>query len=451
VVTEFPLPDVGEGLAEAEIVRWLVAPGEAVTADQEIVEIETDKALVGITSPVSGTLVRHGAEEGDIVAVGALLAVFDDGRDAEGSATDAPAPTVAADAAPAADAPGGSAAAPRTDGGGAGDGAGAGEGAGGGAGEGTAPGRKPKATPATRKLARSLGVDLSTVQGTGPGGRIVDADVERAAGGAPVPAAPEESVAPPAGGPPEPTRPPSPTAPASPKVEPPHGEDRRVPLRGIRRAVSRTMTQSWTTVPHVNSIHEVDLQALQQLRGQLKEADSPIPVTAFLVKAVARALRQYPVLNAQVSADGEEMILKHRINVGVAVDAPDGLIVPVIEDADVRSVHAIGVELTRLAEQARDRSVPQERLRGGTFTVNNYGPLGGWFGTSLIKPPEVGILSLGPARDRVVPRDGEIVIRPVAVMTLAADHRVADGNEIIGFCIAVREALEAPVRLLVEG
>ncbi len=432
MVTEFPLPDVGEGLAEAEIVRWLVAPGDAVKADQEIVEIETDKALVGITSPVTGTLVRHGADEGDIVEVGSLLAVFDDGSDGEQAATAAAVSRdeAAAEAAVAAAAP----PAPPV------------------AGDAAPPRRKPKATPATRKLARSLGVDLTTVEGSGPGGRIIDADVELVAPGEPSSDTGERAGAPAADDHTLPAEVPSPPrALAAPRrVQPPEGEDRRVPMRGIRRAVSRTMTESWTTVPHVNSIHEVDLQAMQTLRAELKAAGTPIPVTAFLVKAVARALREYPVLNAQVSADGEEMILKHRINLGVAVDAPDGLIVPVIEDADVRSVHAIGVELTRLAEQARDRSVPQERLRGGTFTVNNYGPLGGWFGTSLIKPPEVAILSMGPARDQVVPRDGEIVIRPLAVMTLAADHRVADGNEIIGFCVAVREALEAPIRLLVE-
>jgi pyruvate dehydrogenase E2 component (dihydrolipoamide acetyltransferase) len=189
VVTEFPLPDVGEGLAEAEIVRWLVAPGDAVTADQEIVEIETDKALVGITSPVSGTLVRHGADEGDIVAVGALLAVFDDGSDGEAGAADAPAPAVAADAAPAQRASAEvAAAAPSSES------------------EGAAPRRKAKATPATRKLARSLGVDLTTVEGTGPGGRIVDADVERAAAGDTVPDAPEEAGGPPAADHPAPAR-----------------------------------------------------------------------------------------------------------------------------------------------------------------------------------------------------------------------------------------------------
>ena len=427
MVTEFPLPDVGEGLAEAEIVNWLIAEGEAVTADQEIVEVETDKALVGITSPVTGTLVRHGAPEGEILAVGATLAVFEDGSEGDAGPPPAAEPAAAPAEASTPDAPVAAPPAPTSG----------------------APGRKPKATPATRKLARNLGVDLTTVTGTGPGGRIVDADVERAAAGAtgepPPTGAPGHTAPAPA------AEAPTPAAPATPRtVAPPPGEDQRVPMRGIRRAVSRSMTRSWETVPHVNSIHEVDLAALQRLRGELKEAQTPIPVTAFLAKAVARALRQYPSLNAEVDAEREEIVLRHRINLGIAVDAPDGLIVPVIEDADVRSVHAIGQEIVRLAGQARDRSVPQEQLRGGTFTVNNYGPLGGWFGTSLIKPPEVAILSMGPARDQVVPRDGEIVIRPVAVLAMAADHRVADGNEIIGFCVAVRTALEQPVSLLVE-
>ena len=427
MVTEFPLPDVGEGLAEAEIVNWLIAEGEAVTADQEIVEVETDKALVGITSPVTGSLVRHGAPEGEILAVGATLAVFEDGSGSDAGPPPAAEPAAAPAEASTPDAPVAAPPAPTSG----------------------APGRKPKATPATRKLARNLGVDLTTVTGTGPGGRIVDADVERAAAGAtgepPPTGAPGHTAPAPA------AEAPTPAAPATPRtVAPPPGEDQRVPMRGIRRAVSRSMTRSWETVPHVNSIHEVDLAALQRLRGELKEAQTPIPVTAFLAKAVARALRQYPSLNAEVDAEREEIVLRHRINLGIAVDAPDGLIVPVIEDADVRSVHAIGQEIVRLAGQARDRSVPQEQLRGGTFTVNNYGPLGGWFGTSLIKPPEVAILSMGPARDQVVPRDGEIVIRPVAVLAMAADHRVADGNEIIGFCVAVRTALEQPVSLLVE-
>jgi len=414
---EFRLPDVGEGLAEAEIVRWLVPVGGAVREDDAIVEVETDKAIVQITAPVTGTLTGHGAEEGQVLPVGEILAVFEAG---EGAATEAPAPT-AAPAAAAAPAPA-PVAAPTPA-------------------SAAAPGARPKAAPATRGLARRLGVDLTTVVGTGPGGRIVDADVEAAAaGGAPAPAS---AAAPAAAARPAPA--------ALAPVEPPVGEDRRVPLRGVRRAIARNMLQSWTTVPHVSSMHEVDLHELVGLRTQLRARDRDVPMTAFLIRAAALALREFPVLNAVVDDEREELVLRHRVNIGVAVDAPDGLIVPVIDDADRKDLHRIGAELRELAAQARDRSVPAERLRGGTFTVNNYGPLGGWFGTSLVRPGEAGILSIGPARDQVVPRDGEIVIRPVAAMVLAADHRVADGREIIGFCTSVRSLLEAPVNLLLEG
>ncbi len=430
---EFRFPDVGEGLAEAEIVRWLVPVGGEVREDQAIVEVETDKSLVEITSPVTGVVASHGAAEGDIIAVGAVLATFTtDG--AAGAATpdaaaDGPAPDVATDAGAAAPAQAAPPATPPP------------------APAAAVPGARPKATPSTRGLARTLGVDLTTVTGTGAGGRILDEDVRAAAAGAPSAPTPPAASAP---GTPAPSAPAAPTAPL-PKVEPPVGEDRRVPLRGVRRAIARNMLQSWTTVPHINSMHEVDLSEIQRLRAQLKERGRDVPMTAFLVRAAALALREFPVLNASVDDDAEELVLRHRVNIGVAVDAPDGLIVPVIDDADVKDVVRIGEELRQLAAQTRDRTVPNERLRGGTFTVNNYGPLGGWFGTSLVKPPEVGILSIGPARDQVVPRDGQIVIRPVAAMVLAADHRVADGREIIGFCVSVRRMLEAPVNLLLEG
>lgn len=415
---EFRFPDVGEGLAEAEIVRWLVPEGGPVQEDQAIVEVETDKSLVEITSPVTGVLTVHGAGEGTVIAVGAVLATFE--SDGAAPAPDAHAHAPAAAAQPSAPvAPATPPPAVPAQG-----------------------GRRPKATPSTRGLARSLGVDLTSVVGTGAGGRILDEDVRAAASGASTSSSGAVAASPGA-----------PSAPAAPlpKVEPPVGEDRVVPLRGVRKAIARNMLQSWTTVPHVNSIHEVDLSEMQRLRAQLKERGRDVPMTAFLVRAAALALREFPVLNASVDGEKEEMILRHRVNIGVAVDAPDGLIVPVIDDADVKDVVRIGDELRQLAAQTRDRTVPQERLRGGTFTVNNYGPLGGWFGTSLVKPPEVGILSIGPARDQVVPRDGQIVIRPIAGMVLAADHRVADGREIIGFCVSVRRMMEAPVNLLLEG
>jgi pyruvate dehydrogenase E2 component (dihydrolipoamide acetyltransferase) len=434
VATEFVLPDVGEGLAEAEIVRWLIAPGDAVREDDAIVEIETDKALVQITSPVTGTLSSQAAAEGEVLQVGALLAVFESANGAASPATAseaAPRVTAAANQAePEPAAPAGPAAPARKG--------------------------KAKATPATRTLARRLGIDIGSVTGSGAGGRVLDEDVQRVADGGPGLEDRPEAAAPTATGrssDADAVPIPAPASTARPVWEgigAPEGEDERLPLRGVRRAIARTMTTSWTSVPHVNSMHEVDLFELQALRSRLADAGRSIPVTAFMVKAAALALLDFPVLNAQVDADAEEIILKHRRNIGVAVDAPDGLIVPVIDDADRKPVAAIGTELRRLAEQARERSIPQERLRGGTFTVNNYGPLGGWFGTSLVKPPEVGILSFGPGRDQVVPRDGEIVVRPVSVMSLAADHRVADGRELIGFCLAVRDRLESPLQLLVE-
>lgn len=419
---EFPLPDVGEGLAEAEIVHWLVAPGGSVKEDDPIVEIETDKALVQITSPVTGTVIELGAEEGEVLAVGQMLAIFApaDGSDPQSTAPAAPGiePTSAEPTSgePATEPVGARTTRPATP-----------------ASAGERSARKPRATPATRKFARKLGVDLADVEPTGPGGRIIDADVQRIAEGATAAA----STAP-AG-----SRPRTFTAPA--------GEaDERVPMRGIRRATARTMMASWQQVPHVNSIHEVDFEPLQRLRRDLQVRGRSIPLTAFLVRATATALREYPTLNASVDAEREEIILRGRRNIGVSVSTPDGLIVPVIHDADRRSVEEIGSLLRELAGQARDRTLPAERLQGGTFTVNNYGPLGGWFGTSLVKPPEAGILSFGPVIDRVVPRDGEIVIRPVGVMTLAADHRVADGEETIGLCLAIRRLLEAPVGLLLE-
>lgn len=427
---EFRFPDVGEGLAEAEIVRWLIPEGGPVREDQAIVEVETDKSLVEITSPVTGVLTIHGAPEGTVIAVGAVLATFESGAAAAAPDVHAPdphaadrsgsaAPAVPSTSAPAVPAP----AVPA-------------QGA-----------QRPKATPSTRGLARSLGVDLSVVVGTGAGGRILDQDVRAAStGSASAPAtAPAAAAAP--------IVPAAPSAPAVPlpRIEPPVGEDRRIPMRGVRKAIARNMLQSWTTVPHVNSVHEVDLSEMQRLRAQLKERGRDVPMTAFLVRAAAIALREFPVLNASVDGEKEEMVLHHRVNIGVAVDAPDGLIVPVIDDADLKDVVRIGEELRQLAAQTRDRSVPTERLRGGTFTVNNYGPLGGWFGTSLVKPPEVGILSIGPAREQVVPREGQIVIRPIAAMLLAADHRVADGRDIIGFCVSVRRLMEAPINLLLEG
>jgi pyruvate dehydrogenase E2 component (dihydrolipoamide acetyltransferase) len=222
-------------------------------------------------------------------------------------------------------------------------------------------------------------------------------------------------------------------------------------MRGLRRSTARRMTTAWREVPHVNSVHEVDLHQLLTLRARLAEAGHRVPLTAFLVKATAMALTEWPSLNATVDDEAEEITYHERVDLAVAADTDDGLLVPVLRGVDRSSLARVGRELTEAMGGARDRTLTPEAMRGATFTVNNYGPLGGWFGTSLVSPGQVGILSMGPARDRVVPVDGEIAIRPVAVLALAADHRVADGRELIGFCVSVRERLENPLSLLMDG
>jgi pyruvate dehydrogenase E2 component (dihydrolipoamide acetyltransferase) len=385
----FKLPDIGEGLTEAEVVSWLVAVGDRVDEDQPFVELQTDKALVEMPAPASGVVTRLGAEAGEMLKVGEVLVEIDDG---------APAPA-AADV-------------PRRTGG---------------------DGRRPLATPATRRLARELGVDLAAVTGTGPGGRIGDDDV-RAAATAPAATAPAAEDRPPPDG----------------------GQDERVPLRGVRRRTAETMTAAWREIPHITGFHEVDALELLALRERLRPraeaAGVPLTLTAFLVKAAALALVEHPMVNSSLDTAAGEIVLRRRRNVGVAVAAADGLLVPVVRDADARPLLGIARELERLATAARARRVDLADLQGGTFTVTNHGPLGGWFGTPIIKPPEAGILGFGQARDRPVAVGGQLAVRPVLPLSFAADHRIVDGDLSIAFCLTVKGLLEDPVQLLLgEG
>jgi pyruvate/2-oxoglutarate dehydrogenase complex dihydrolipoamide acyltransferase (E2) component len=412
---EFHLPDVGEGLSEAEVVTWLVGVGDQVVTDQPFVELQTDKALVEMPAPATGTVVRLGAEEGAVLRVGDVLVVIDD----DGEVGSRGAVAVAAPAA-------------RRDG-------------------------KPLATPATRRLARELGVDPAGVAGTGPGGRITDTDVQAAAGSAgpaagvapsaPAPAAPAAPAArAPASAPPPPR---AVTRPAGPDTE-------RVPLRGLRRRITETMSESWRTIPHITAFHEVDALALLELRKRLQpraeRAGVPLTLTAFLVKAAALGLVEHPMVNSSIDLDAGEIVLRRRRNVGMAVSAPDGLIVPVIRDADAKSLLAIAREVEDLGRAARERRVDLASLQGGTFTVTNHGPLGGWFGTPIIRPGEAGILGFGRAQDRPVAVDGQLAVRPVLPLSFAADHRVIDGDLQIAFCLTVKGLLQDPVQLLLgEG
>jgi pyruvate/2-oxoglutarate dehydrogenase complex dihydrolipoamide acyltransferase (E2) component len=302
---------------------------------------------------------------------------------------------------------------------------------------------RPLATPATRRLARELGVNLAGVTGTGPGGRITDADVQAAAA-PPTPAPPLEPAA-------------ATAALAGPRRGAPGGPGaERMPLRGLRRRTAETMTESWQAIPHITAFHEVDALALLDLRRRLSEraerSGVPLTLTAFLVKAAALGLVEHPMINSSLDPEAGEIVLHRRRNVGVAVSTPDGLIVPVIRDADAKSLLAIAREVAELSQAARERRVDLAALRGGTFTVTNHGPLGGWFGTPIIRPGEVGILGIGRAQDRPVAVDGQLAVRPVLPLSFAADHRVVDGDLQIAFCLTVKGLLQDPVQLLLgEG
>jgi pyruvate/2-oxoglutarate dehydrogenase complex dihydrolipoamide acyltransferase (E2) component len=419
---EFALPDVGEGLEEGEIISWLVGPGDTVVRDQPLVEVQTDKALVELPSPVAGQVVALAFAPGDIVKVGQVLVVLED---AGGGGTTAPAPPAAS-----ADAPPGprAALAPQTP---------------------PAPpletppgsGGRPKAAPAVRKLALDRGVDLATVTGTGPGGRILATDVEAAA------AAPRTGVAA--------TPSDGPTAVKNAGSEGGLGwmEAGRHPLRGIRRVTAEAMARSWAEIPHLTVLDEVDATGLLAARRRLATAGIETTIGALLVAAVARGLRRYPVLNASLEMPAEgggEIIVHPDCNIGLAVATADGLVVPVVRQADRRGLADLGAEVLRLSAAARNRRVDVAELRGGTFTISNWGTIGGRYATPLIRPPEVGIMGFGAIRPRPFAVDGGVEARPTLPWALSVDHRLIDGDVATAFTEYVTGLLADPVALLAE-
>ena len=475
---DFVLPDVGEGLEEGEIVSWLVAPGDTVSRDQPLVEVQTDKALVELPSPVAGRILSLSFSPGDIVKVGQVLVVLEDTP----TATAPPAP-----AAPPLSAP---VAAPRD-----------------GRSDGGPAGGRPRAAPAVRKLAVDRGVDLATVTGTGPGGRILAADVEAAASPGPT-GVPDRGMAAVrnAGSDPPPTGVPDQAVAAvrnAGSAAGPGGpgwmEPGRHPLRGIRRVTAEAMTRSWSEIPHLTTLDEVDASGLLAARKRLADAGIDTTVGALLVAAVARGLRRYPILNASLEPAGTTadsagttaepagataepagataepgttanpagttagdkgagraggaaatIVVHADCNVGLAVATAEGLVVPVIRQADRRSLGDLASEVRRLTVAARNRTVDVADLRGGTFTISNYGALGGRYATPLIRPPEVGIMGFGAIRPRPFVVDGEVRARPTLPWSLSADHRLIDGDVATAFAEYVTGLLADPVALLAE-
>lgn len=367
---------MGEGIAEGEIVRWLVPEGAAVKEDDLLVEVLTDKAAMEIPSPVTGILSRILSQPGRVVKVGEVLAVIE-------LPARAPAPAAEPEPPPS----------PRE-----------------------APARKPEvgetlAVPAVRRLAKDLGVDLSAVAGTGPGGRVTEEDVRRAAG------VPGEGVGAQAPGP----------APAGAP-----GEEERIPFRGRRRMAAKKMILSKSTIPHALLVDEADASGLLAMRDALREIGTKegvrITILPFLVQTVVAALHGHPAMNARLDEEREEIVRVRRYHIGMAVDAEEGLVVPVIRDAGDKTLVELAREIDRLAEGARAGKLPASDLSGSTFTVTSIGSIGGLFGYPVINPPEAAILGIHKIVKRPVVREGRIEARDMMYLSLSFDHRLIDGG-----------------------
>jgi len=410
MVFEFKLPDVGEGVAEGEVVKWLVKEGAEVKENQPLVEIMTDKVNVEISSPKKGTILKLNAKEGEVVKVGQVLLVI--GEKGEQAPT-GPAPSTPATPAQVAAKP---AEVTRT--------------------ATVVPAAAPKkpqeilATPSTRKLARDLGVDLAIVQGTGPGGRITDDDVRRFKESGRRPAAVAVTV---------PTK---------------AGVEERVPLRGIRRKIAEHMIKSTHTAAHVSHVDEVDMTEVVHLREKAKVSAEKrgvkLTYLPFIIKALIPALKQYPYLNASLDDEREEIILKKYYNIGIATNTEQGLVVPVIKDADHKSITQLAEEVAKLSERARTGQLTLDEIQGSTFTITNVGAIGGVFATPIINYPEVAILGVHKITKRPVVKDNQIVIRDMTYFSVSFDHRVLDGAMAAQFMTVIKQYLEDPKLLLLE-
>lgn len=436
---EFKLPDVGEGLSEGEIVKWHVAPGDSVKVDQIIVDVQTDKAIVEIPAPVTGTITRLGGAPNDVLPIGAVLAVFETSGDAQAaapaSARHTP-PTAITQA--VAGAAAGSETATES---GSGDVGGA------------ARSGRALASPATRKLARELGVDLSVLRGSGSRGQVTRDDVQRAAVGG---TTDSESGAPDTSSTSSSSKRSAPAVAQMPAASTvniaPVGEDVIEPLRGLRRQVAQSMEQAWRTVPHIFTMDDLDATELMRARASLNDelAGSGVRLSymPFFIKACVAALKAHPRFNASLDMDGQRIIYRHRFNIGMATATPEGLIVTVVHDADRKSLAELAEEITSLASLARERRVTLEQLSQGTFTISNYGSYGGLMGTPIIRPPEVAIAGFGRLHEAVVPVNGEPAVRTRLPFCISTDHRMNDGEHLGAFVDVMSRYLSDPVRML---
>ncbi len=439
----FALPDLGEGLTEAEIVKVLVKEGDVIAEDAPLLEVETDKATVEIPSPFGGRVASIHVQPGQTVKVGEVLVTFDDATLAAEPAAAGEVNQISTTSTTATAGRGHGPVSAATSGSG---GASKGPAAAG------ARGGPVPATPATRRLARELGVDLGTVRATGPGGRVTDDDVRAVTGDA------ERRPLAPAGQAPERGAVAKPlrsvgVEPALPRFEQ-WGPVERQPLSHLRRIIAERMTLSATLIPHVTHFDRADVTELDAIiRRNVEPARArglTLTLTSFLLKAAALALHEHPQFNASLDPAAGELILKRYCHLGVAVATERGLIVPVIRDVDRKPLIELQRELAALAQRVREGKATLDDLRGGTFTITNIGALGGTGAIPIINYPEAAILGVARAREEPVVQEGRIVPRTLLPISLTFDHRVADGADGARFAAAIVRRLERPEQLLLE-
>lgn len=432
---DFVLPDLGEGITEGEIRKWLVKEGDQVQEHQSVLEVETDKAVVEVPSPRKGRVLRIARQEGEMVNVGeVLMSIAEPAEEAGGK--------------PAGAAPGGEAKEAKEE-----------VAAKAGKGESVSvvgvlpeepeaprererpgkperPERKKKvevlAAPAVRALARELAVDLGGLSGSGPGGSITLEDVKDKAGKAVTP-----------------------EAAAKPGAFDSYGPTERIPVRGLRRSIAKNLLMVLRTYAPVTGMEEADVTDLWELRerekGALRKQGVHLTFVPFFMKAVQHALASHPLMNASFDNEAGEIVVKKYCNLGVATDTPDGLMVPVIKDVEKKTILDLASELHELTRKARDRKLKFEELKGNSFTISNYGSVGGTYATPIINYPDSAILGAGRIAERPWVKDGKIVIRKILHLSLTFDHRVTDGADAAQFLTKVKRYLEDPALIFIES
>lgn len=415
------VPEVGESIVDARVAKWLRREGEVVAVGDPLVELETDKIDLEVSAPQGGVLTRIDRKDGEDVKVGEVLGVIEEASATAGQAT-SPAPTPA----PATDAP----AAEKT----AAD--------------------KTRSTPTARRAAQEHDVDLSRVRGSGDAGRVMRRDVEEAAtgGNGRTTAAPTTS-APPTSAPGSSTKA-RPIAPIA-EVRPTPGDrsEERVRMSKRRATIAKRLVEAQSTAAMLTTFNEVDMSAVMALRERHKQSFKDrhgvsLGIASFFVKASIGALRAFPRLNAEIQ--GDEMVLKHYFDIGVAVGASEGLVVPIIRDADRLSFAQIEQQIREFAKRAEDGSLSLADLRGGTFTITNGGVFGSLLSTPILNPPQVGILGLHAIQQRPIAVNGQVVVHPMMYVALTYDHRIVDGAEAVQFLVRVKQLVEDPGALLLD-